>query len=120
MTTPVPGRKTNFGRCVWRPRPPRRSRTEHSPHRAGCRWRLRGRPSDVFKRHCFLTPYPEDDIPRLIEYLGPDNVLFGSDFPHPEGVSEPAKFIDLLGPDASDEATHKVMRDNTGRLLGLV
>ena len=82
--------------------------------------RLRGRPSDVFKRHCFLTPYPEDDIARLIAYLGPDNVLFGSDFPHPEGVAEPAKFVDLLGPGASEEATRKVMRSNTGRLLGLV
>ena len=82
--------------------------------------RPRGRPSDIFKRHCYLTPYPEDDIPRLLESLGPDNLLFGSDFPHPEGIAEPARFVDLLGPMPSDETVHKIMRQTTGRLLGLV
>ena len=82
--------------------------------------RPRGRPSDIFKRHCYLTPYPEDDVPRLLETLGPDNVLFGSDFPHPEGIAEPARFVDLLGASPSSETLHQVMRENTGRLLGLV
>jgi predicted TIM-barrel fold metal-dependent hydrolase len=81
--------------------------------------RPKGRPSDTFRRHVWLTPYPEDDIPRLVDYLGPDNVLFGSDYPHPEGIAVPDKFVDLLGSSATPEDTQKVMRDNTAALLGL-
>ncbi len=81
--------------------------------------RPKGRPSDIFRRHVWLTPYPEDDIPRLVDFLGPDNVLFGSDYPHPEGIAVPEKFVGLLGASASPEDTRKVMRDNTAALLGL-
>jgi predicted TIM-barrel fold metal-dependent hydrolase len=80
--------------------------------------RPKGRPSDIFRRHCYLTPYPEDDVARLVEFLGPDNVLFGSDYPHPEGMAEPLGFVDLMG-DAGEEAIRKVMRDNTAGLLKL-
>ena len=58
------------------------------------------------------------DAARLVEFLGPDNVLFGSDYPHPEGMAEPLGFVDLMG-DAGEEAIRKVMRDNTAGLLKL-
>jgi len=80
--------------------------------------RPKGRPSEIFRRHITLTPYPEDDIPRLLDFLGPDNVLFGSDYPHPEGIAVPSEFVELLG-STSEEDTHKVMRGNSAALLGL-
>ena len=80
--------------------------------------RFQGRASDVFRRHFWLTPYPEDDIPRIIDFLGPENVLFGSDYPHPEGTKLPIDFADLLT--TSDAAeTRQIMRENTATLLGL-
>jgi len=78
-----------------------------------------GRPSEIFRRHVWLTPYPEDDVERLVGFLGPDNVLFGSDFPHPEGMAEPAKFADLLGDAADETDTRKIMRGNIAALLRL-
>ena len=59
---------------------------------------LRERPSEIFKRHVRVTPYPEDDIPKLVEELGGDDrvLVFGSDFPHAEGVARPADFEQLL------------------------
>ena len=53
-----------------------------------------------------------------IEYLGPDNVLFGSDYPHPEGTKLPIDFADLLTTSDADE-TRQIMRENTARLLRL-
>ena len=80
--------------------------------------RPKGRCSEIFRRHVTLTPYPEDDVARLVDFLGPDSVLFGSDYPHPEGMAVPSKFVDLIG-DANEEDTRKVMRGNTAALLGL-
>lgn len=79
---------------------------------------FKGRPSEVLKRHLWLTPYPEDDVKALVETIGDDHVLFGSDYPHPEGLAEPNQFIDLIeGLDPA--ATKRIMRGNTAKLLGL-
>ena len=79
---------------------------------------FRGRPSEALREHLYLTPYPEDDVAAVIELVGPDRLLFGSDHPHPEGLAEPNSFAELLS--GCDPATvRKVMRDNTAGLLGL-
>jgi predicted TIM-barrel fold metal-dependent hydrolase len=85
------------------------------------RWiggRPKGRPSEIFKEHCWVAPYPEDDIDAVVDVLGADRVLFGSDFPHPEGMVQPAKFAELMTRTPSD-GVKKVMRDNAAGLLGL-
>jgi len=79
---------------------------------------FRGRPSEILKRHLYLTPYPEDDVLPLVELMGTDHVLFGSDYPHPEGLAEPNDFARLLdGLDAP--SVRRIMRSNTSDLLGL-
>lgn len=77
-----------------------------------------GRPSEIFKRHCWVAPYPEDDVDALVERIGAEHVLFGSDYPHPEGMAEPAHFADLMTRCTPDQV-RLVMRDNTAQLLGL-
>ena len=85
------------------------------------RWiggRPKGRPSEIFKEFCWVAPYPEDDVDAIIDVLGADRVLFGSDFPHPEGMVQPAKFADLMTSHSPQEVK-QVMRDNAAGLLGL-
>lgn len=79
---------------------------------------FRGRPSEILRAHLQLTPYPEDDVPALIERMGDDRVLFGSDHPHPEGLAEPNAFATRLA-GLPAETVERVMRGNTARLLGL-
>jgi predicted TIM-barrel fold metal-dependent hydrolase len=76
------------------------------------------RPSELFKRHFWVAPFYEDPVPALVEQIGAERVLFGSDWPHPEGVREPLDFVqecDGLAPGA----LRRVMRENTAELLGL-
>jgi predicted TIM-barrel fold metal-dependent hydrolase len=76
------------------------------------------RPSRIFSQHVFVSPYHEEDVVALAGRIGPSQVLFGSDFPHPEGLAEPADFtraLEGLGP----ADVRAIMRDNTGRLLGI-
>ena len=75
-----------------------------------------GRPSETFRQHCFVAPYPEDDVEALIDRIGASQVLFGSDFPHPEGLADPLEFLRLVE-NRSDEEIRMVMRDNAEHLL---
>ena len=76
------------------------------------------RPSDVFKRHVWVTPFFEDDVPRLVDHIGAENVLFGSDWPHPEGVPAPLDFLEEIETLPADQV-RLIMRENTAGLLGL-
>lgn len=79
---------------------------------------LTGTPTELFKEHVYITPFYEDDAVALAEAVGVDHVLFGSDYPHPEGVREPVQFADrLVGMSAAE--VRKVMRENTANLLQL-
>ena len=79
---------------------------------------LTERPSATFKRHVRVVPYPEDDIPRLVDELqGDDSVLaFGSDYPHAEGVVSPADFEQLLAP-LSDDTKRRIMSENAAAIF---
>ena len=75
-------------------------------------------PVEVFKRNIYIHPFHEDDPTGLVKMLGADNVLFGSDYPHPEGMSDPISFVDsLAGLPREDIA--KVMGGNLGRLMNV-
>jgi predicted TIM-barrel fold metal-dependent hydrolase len=79
--------------------------------------RVTERPSDIFKRHVFVSPYHEEDVVALTETIGVGQVLFGSDFPHPEGLARPAEFAARLA-GLDGHAVRRVMRDNLSGLLG--
>lgn len=79
---------------------------------------LHDRPSRIFLDRIRVCPFPEDNIPELIDAVGPDVAIFGSDWPHPEGLVDPIEFADGLG-GLSKEEVRKVMRSNTAGLLGL-
>jgi predicted TIM-barrel fold metal-dependent hydrolase len=78
--------------------------------------RLTERPSDVFKRHVYVSPYHEEDIVALTEVLGTDRVVFGSDYPHPEGLAEPADFAAALTP-LDPPARRRILHDNIAAVL---
>ena len=73
-------------------------------------------PVEVFKRNIFVHPFHEDDPIGLIKLLGPDNVLFGSDYPHPEGMADPLSFVEDLEGLPQDQGA-KVMGGNLARLM---
>ncbi|MGH9276278.1 MAG: amidohydrolase family protein [Acidimicrobiales bacterium] len=75
-------------------------------------------PVEVFKRCIFVHPFHEDDPVGLCKVIGADNVLFGSDYPHPEGMSDPITFVDDLE-GLSPEDTAKVMGGNLSRLMNV-
>jgi predicted TIM-barrel fold metal-dependent hydrolase len=78
--------------------------------------KLPAKPSEGLAEHLWICPFPEDDVDELIDALGPDHVLFGSDWPHPEGLREPEDYLVRLA-GRNPMVTRKVLRGNTARLL---
>jgi predicted TIM-barrel fold metal-dependent hydrolase len=74
-------------------------------------------PVDVFKRNIYVHPFHEEDPIGLVDILGADRVLFGSDYPHPEGLADPLSFVDELS-NLPDDAVRKIMGGNLNHLMG--
>jgi len=75
-------------------------------------------PISVFKRQVHISPFWEEDLGALAELIGADRVLFGSDFPHPEGLADPASYIQELE-GVPEEAVRKIMGGNLARLMNV-
>ncbi|MBN2623846.1 MAG: amidohydrolase [Acidimicrobiales bacterium] len=74
-------------------------------------------PIAAFKRNIWVNPFHEDDIAELIEVLGADHILFGSDYPHPEGLAEPCSYVDHLPPGLSDDVVAGIMGGNLAEIM---
>jgi len=75
-------------------------------------------PIEAMRRCIHISPFWEEDFGHIAELLGPDRVLFGSDYPHPEGLGDPVKFVEEIG-HLGDELVRKAMGDNLARLMNM-
>ncbi|MGE0881095.1 MAG: amidohydrolase family protein [Acidimicrobiia bacterium] len=80
--------------------------------------KLTERPSDVFRKHFVVAPYPEEGLARVLDILPVDNLVFGSDFPHPEGLPDPVTYVNQLT-DLSEADQRKIMSTNLANFLGI-
>jgi predicted TIM-barrel fold metal-dependent hydrolase len=74
-------------------------------------------PLDTVRRHVWVTPYLEDDLQALAELVGVERILFGSDWPHGEGVAQPLDFAKELSAFGEADA-RRILRENCLELLG--
>jgi len=73
-------------------------------------------PLETLRDHCWVAPYYEDDIDLLKSLIGAERILFGSDYPHAEGLAQPVSFLEELENFSEDEI-RRVMRDNAESLV---
>ena len=50
-------------------------------------WDFEEAPLDTMRRNLWVTPYYEEDVSALAELIGVEKILFGSDWPHGEGLA---------------------------------
>ena len=74
-------------------------------------------PSDIFREHVWVAPDDDDDVRGLIDAIGVERVLLGSDYPHPEGHESPAHFFDDAG--LSPAEVERISYTNGREALGL-
>jgi predicted TIM-barrel fold metal-dependent hydrolase len=75
-------------------------------------------PLELFKRHVWINPFWEDDVNEVAAHMGPERVIFGSDWPHIEGMPQPIDYLPELEKFDAD-AKRMILRDNTRGLTEL-
>lgn len=82
---------------------------------------LKMKPSEYWRRQCMAT-YQSDKVgTRLLDLLGEENVMWGSDFPHPDGVwPDSQDFIRQELGHLPAETRHKVVCGNAAKLYGFL
>jgi predicted TIM-barrel fold metal-dependent hydrolase len=80
--------------------------------------KLEMRPSEYFRHHIKVAPYPEENVDRVIEAVGVEPVVFGSDFPHGEGLPDPMLYLGQLK-NCTEDQVRSIMRANLASFLDL-
>lgn len=73
-------------------------------------------PRESFIEHVFVAPEYEDDMDELARHLPANRILFGSDFPHPEGLKDPLGYVEEFNSYPADDVK-KIFHDNMKGLL---
>jgi predicted TIM-barrel fold metal-dependent hydrolase len=68
-------------------------------------------PAETFRRHVWINPFWEDDVYEVVDHMGADRVIFGSDWPHIEGMPQPLDYVNELK-ELDDADRRLVLLDN--------
>jgi predicted TIM-barrel fold metal-dependent hydrolase len=68
-------------------------------------------PGLLFKEHVWINPFWEDDVNEVVAAMGADRVIFGSDWPHIEGMPAPLDYVAEVA-HFSEADRRRILREN--------
>lgn len=74
-------------------------------------------PSEYIRRAVKFTPFPGEDVGRMIRDGGADLFLFSSDYPHPEGTNDPLGRFQRTVEGLDDDALDRFYRRNFEEMM---
>lgn len=77
------------------------------------------RPSEYVRRAVKFTPFPSEDVGRMIRDAGAELFLFSSDYPHPEGTKDPIGKFEATMEDIDEDAKDAFYRRNYEQLMNM-
>jgi hypothetical protein len=78
-------------------------------------WHFKEDPEALLREHVSVSPFWEDDLPEVLALMGPEHVIFGSDWPHMEGLPAPRDILASLS-DVAPDAQGRFLCENTRAL----
>jgi predicted TIM-barrel fold metal-dependent hydrolase len=72
-------------------------------------------PVEQFHENCWVAPFVEDNVAELARHIPAERILFGSDWPHAEGIREPGDFFEKLDSFPA-AAVRRIMVENAREL----
>ncbi|MQG73254.1 MAG: amidohydrolase [SAR202 cluster bacterium] len=76
-------------------------------------------PSEYFKRQCYVACDPDEgSLKGAVLLVGEDNIVWNTDYSHPDAPDPDKAAPDLLAQDIPDSAKHKILWDNSVGLYG--
>ncbi|HEV2365474.1 MAG TPA: amidohydrolase family protein [Caulobacteraceae bacterium] len=76
------------------------------------------KPSDYIRRQVKFTPFPGEDVGQMIREAGADLFLFSSDYPHPEGTTDPIGRFERTLEGIGEDAKERFYRANFEEMIG--
>ena len=81
---------------------------------------VRIKPSEYFQRQCFISIEPSEPyLAEMIQHIGCDNLILGSDYPHMDHNPNIVKEAVALQETLSKVSVQKILWDNSARFYGL-
>jgi predicted TIM-barrel fold metal-dependent hydrolase len=79
------------------------------------------KPSEYWKRQCRATFQFDRIGARLVEDIGVETLMWGSDYPHPDGVwPESSRYIEEQFAGLPADIVHKITCENAAKFYGLI
>src|SRR5262252_851207 len=79
------------------------------------------RPSEYWRRQCKATFQFDPISAKLIDEIGVETMMWGSDYPHTDGIwPESSKYIEEQFAGLSPEVIHKITCENAAKFYGLI
>jgi len=73
-------------------------------------------PLNYFRSNIYVSPFPYEDIYKLKDLIGSDNIVLSTDFPHAEGSCYPEVFLSSIK-NMSQNDIEKIKYSNMNNLL---
>jgi len=79
---------------------------------------LTRKPSEYAREHLKFTPFPGEPVAWMMEQAGAEMFMFSTDYPHPEGTTDPLAKFEATMADVSATDRAKFFSGNMAELLG--
>ena len=76
-------------------------------------------PSETARRHLKVSPFAGEPVGWIIENVGPEMLVYASDYPHPEGTSDPIRKFEATMTDCDEETMNAFYHGNMEDLMGI-
>ena len=76
-------------------------------------------PSEVAKKHIKVSPFAGEPLGWIIENVGPNMLVYASDYPHPEGTSDPIRKFEATMTNCDQETMNAFYHGNMEELMGI-
>ena len=76
-------------------------------------------PSEIAKKHIKVSPFAGEPVGWIIENVGPDMLVYASDYPHPEGTSDPISKFEATMTDCDEKTMNAFYHGNMEDLMGI-
>ena len=76
-------------------------------------------PQEYFLRQCAVAAdADEPSIKYVVDYIGDDNIVFNTDYPHPDAPATNEPLANMMEQPLSDETKRKILWDNSVKIYG--
>ena len=80
---------------------------------------LKHSPQEYFLRQCAVAAdADEPSIKYVVDYIGDDNIVFNTDYPHPDAPATSEPLANMMEQPLSDESKRKILWDNSVKIYG--